>query len=71
MDVARAKDVYARTEQASRPSVGKMPETPQEAASLASQVTSQVREDAAKAIKAQAGGVSAHLVELLGDKKTG
>ncbi len=65
VDVARAQDIYARTEQVARATVDKVIDTPEEAASLAAEVTSQVREHGAEAVKAQASGVSAHLVELL------
>ena len=38
---------------------------PEEAASLAAEVTAQVREHGDEALKVQASGVPAHLVELL------
>ena len=67
VDVARAQEVYTRTEQV--PSVSGNPiETSQEARLVAEKVAEQLKEKGGEAIKAQAGGVSAHLVELLSQK---
>ncbi len=71
VEVARAKAVFARTEHAAAAVVGKEVSTQEEAASLVAEVTGQIGEDSATAIAAQAGRVSAHLVELLGYEKDG
>ena len=67
VDVARAQEVYTRTEQV--PSVSGNPiETSQEARLVAEKVAAQLEGNGGEAIKAQASGVSAHLVELLAQK---
>ncbi len=71
IDVARAQDVYARTEQATSPSDAKIIETPEEAGLLTRKLADQVREDGATALAAQASGVSAHLVRSLDHKQGG
>lgn len=68
LDVVRAQDVYARTEQAARPSAGPAIETSEEATQLLAKVTGQIRGNAEQALQAQGRSVSAHLVEPLGHK---
>ncbi len=68
LNVGRAKDVYARTEQAARPSAGPVIETSEQATQLLAKVTGQVRDNAEQALQAQGRSVSAHLVESLGHK---
>ncbi len=68
LNVGRAQEVYARTEQAARPSDGPVIETSEEAAQLLAKVTGQVRGNAEQALQAQGKSVSAHLVELLEHK---
>ncbi len=67
MDVARAQEVYTRTEQVPRVSESPI-ETSLEARLVAEKVAAQLKEEGGEAIKAQASGVSAHLVELLSQK---
>ncbi len=68
LSVSRAQDVYARTEQAARPSTGSVIETSEQASRLLAKVTGQVRGNAEQALQAQGGSVSPYLVELLGHK---
>ncbi len=65
LNVGRAQDVYARTEQAASRSAEPVIETSAEAAELLTKVKGQVRDNAAQALQAQGSQVSAHLVELL------
>ncbi len=71
MNVGRAQEAYARTEQAASRSDRPVIESPAEAAELVTKVKGQVRDNADQALQAQGKGVSAHLAELLKDKAAG
>ena len=65
LDVARARAVYARTQEAVREAPSGAIQDSQEAKLRAEQFAEQLRNDPKQAVEAQTGQLTSHLVDLL------